>query len=62
MLRSACCPDKDLLVLTSSSGGLNQDRLSLWKIQGSKIWDILVAGAEGIELHIIDVAWSPDGA
>ncbi|KAJ8522524.1 hypothetical protein ONZ45_g896 [Pleurotus djamor] len=53
---SACCPDKDLVVLVSRLG--TKDRISLWKVQGPKIWDIQVASdIKGI----VGLAWSPDG-
>ncbi|KAF7436837.1 hypothetical protein PC9H_003670 [Pleurotus ostreatus] len=56
LFESACCPDKDLVVLVSRHG--RKDRLSLWKIQGPKIWEVQV-GANIQE--IVNVAWSPDG-
>lgn len=62
LLRSSWCPDKDLLVLIVRIS--NKDRLSLWKMQGSKIWevDIDTDAVEGssAETSIVDVAWSPD--
>ena len=57
------CPDKDLLVVVLRVA--NKDRLSLWKMQGSKIWEVEVdaeatEGASSAETNIVDVAWSPD--
>ena len=58
LLPSACCPDKDLVVTIARLGG--KDRLSLWKMQGSKKWEVDVdTGADHEE--VIDLAWSPDG-
>ncbi|CCM01973.1 uncharacterized protein FIBRA_04046 [Fibroporia radiculosa] len=60
LLPSSWCPDKDLLVVITQLGG--KDRLSLWKMQGSKKWevgfdsDITTATDE-----IVGIAWSPDG-
>ncbi|CAK5280536.1 unnamed protein product [Mycena citricolor] len=59
LLHSACCPDKDLLVLISRLGG--RDRLSLWKIQGSKTWEVDVGAGDKGPGQIVGVAWSPDG-
>ncbi|KAF8898719.1 anaphase-promoting complex, cyclosome, subunit 4-domain-containing protein, partial [Infundibulicybe gibba] len=59
LLSSACCPDKDLVALISRLGG--QDRLSLWKIQGSKTWEVDVGGQDNNSAQIVDLAWSPDG-
>jgi anaphase-promoting complex subunit 4 len=59
LLRSACCPDKDLIVLISRLGG--KDRMSLWKIQGSKKWEVDVGSAEHSSEEIVGLAWSPDG-
>lgn len=59
ILNASCCPDKDLVLLISRIGG--QDRMSLWKVQGQKKWDVNV-GAEASESeHIVGIAWSPDG-
>jgi anaphase-promoting complex subunit 4 len=59
LLASACCPDKDLVVLISRLGG--QDRMSLWKIQGTKTWEVNVGTDENSSGHIVGLAWSPDG-
>jgi len=59
LLASACCPDKDLVVLISRLGG--QDRMSLWKMQGSKTWEVEVGTDENASEQIVGLAWSPDG-
>ncbi|KAA1468251.1 hypothetical protein DENSPDRAFT_877957 [Dentipellis sp. KUC8613] len=59
LLPSACCPDKDLVVVVSRLGG--KDRISLWKMQGSKKWEIDVDSGSGHNERIVNVAWSPDG-
>lgn len=61
LLVSACCPDKDLIVLISRLGG--RDRLGLWNYtHGSKIWEVDVGvGDESTVIDIVDIAWSPDG-
>lgn len=59
ILPSACCPDKDLVALISRLGG--QDRLGLWKIQGSKTWEVDVSADDGSSTHIVGLSWSPDG-
>ena len=58
LLASACCPDKDLVVLISRFGG--QDRLSLWKVQGARKWEVDV-GTQQTTSEIVGLAWSPDG-
>ncbi|KAG5722502.1 ATP-dependent RNA helicase DRS1 [Termitomyces sp. T112] len=61
LLPSACCPDKDLIVLISRLGG--RDRLGLWNYShGSKIWEVDGGvGDENTVIDIVDIAWSPDG-
>ncbi|KAJ7293596.1 anaphase-promoting complex, cyclosome, subunit 4-domain-containing protein [Mycena rebaudengoi] len=59
LLAAACCPDKDLLVLVSRLGG--RDRMSLWKMQGSKTWEVDVGTDDKSSGQIVGVAWSPDG-
>lgn len=59
LLASACCPDKDLVVLVTRLGAL--DRLSLWKIQGTKNWEVDISVDDSSSEHIVDVTWSPDG-
>jgi anaphase-promoting complex subunit 4 len=57
---SACCPDKDLVALVTRHG--SQDKLSLWKIQGSQVWEVDVLGRDG-QTHdtVTNLCWSPDG-
>jgi anaphase-promoting complex subunit 4 len=60
LLPNSCCPDKDLAVLISQAG--EKEKLSLWKLQGVKKWEVDVA-AEGVLQHrIVAIAWSPDSA
>ncbi|KAF7306941.1 DEAD-domain-containing protein [Mycena indigotica] len=59
LLESACCPDKDLLVLVSRLGG--RDRISLWKMNGAKAWEVDVAADNNSSDHVVGLAWSPDG-
>lgn len=59
ILPAACCPDKDLVALISRLGG--RDRLSLWKVQGSKTWEVDVGLEETDGSQIVAIAWSPDG-
>jgi anaphase-promoting complex subunit 4 len=60
LLASACSPDKDLVALISRLGG--KDRLSLWKMQGSKKWDVDVSLEENTSSEsIVGLAWSPSG-
>ncbi|KAK7064216.1 DEAD-domain-containing protein [Favolaschia claudopus] len=59
LLPSACCPDKDLMVLVSRLGG--RDRMSLWKMQGSKTWEVDVGTDDKTSEQIVGLAWSPDG-
>ncbi|KAG1750010.1 anaphase-promoting complex, cyclosome, subunit 4-domain-containing protein [Suillus paluster] len=59
LLPSACCPDKDLVVLVSRLGG--RDRLTLWKMQGTKKWDVEVGRDESSVESVSALAWSPCG-
>ena len=59
LLRSACCPDKDLVVIISPQNG--KDHVSLWKMQGSKKWQVDVHSVSVRSETIVDLAWSPDG-
>jgi anaphase-promoting complex subunit 4 len=59
LLASACCPDKDLVILISRLGG--KDRMSLWKMQGSKKWEVDVGTEETNAEEIVGIAWSPNG-
>ena len=59
LLSSACCPDKDLVILISRLGG--KDRMSLWKMQGAKKWEVDVGSDANSSEEIVGLAWSPDG-
>ncbi|KIY52751.1 hypothetical protein FISHEDRAFT_55726 [Fistulina hepatica ATCC 64428] len=59
LLPEACCPDKDLVVLISRLGG--QDKMSLWKIQGAKKWEVDVGISAILSQKIVGIAWGPDG-
>ncbi|KAH7930991.1 hypothetical protein BV22DRAFT_1027754 [Leucogyrophana mollusca] len=59
LLASACCPDKDLVVLVSRLGG--RDKMSLWKMQGSKKWEIDVGTDDRATEGIAGLAWSASG-
>ncbi|KAF9270239.1 hypothetical protein L218DRAFT_22909 [Marasmius fiardii PR-910] len=56
LLSSACCPDKDLLLLVTRVAG--RDRMSLWKVSGAKTWEVDVSTNSE---RIIGFDWSPDG-
>lgn len=57
LLATSCSPDKDLIALISRYVG--QDRVSLWKYSGTKIWE---ADVDSSDADIPAIAWSPDGA
>lgn len=57
---SACCPDKDLVVVVSRLG--SKDQISLWKMQGSKKWDVVVDTGNPHPEEVVDITWSSDGA
>lgn len=59
LLPSACCPDKDLVITISPQNG--KDHVSLWKMQGSKKWEVDVRSDSVRNESIVDLAWSPDG-
>ena len=58
LLSAACCPDKDLIVLISRLGG--HDKLSLWKLQGAKKWEVDV-GEDDASATVAALVWSPSG-
>jgi anaphase-promoting complex subunit 4 len=60
LLSNSCCPDKDLAVVIVQSDG--KEKLSLWKLQGSKKWEVDVAAEGVLEHRIVAIAWSPDSA
>jgi anaphase-promoting complex subunit 4 len=59
LVSGACNPEKDLVLLIHRTE--SRETLSLWKLQGSKRWEMDVASnfiQNGALRHI---AWSPDG-
>lgn len=58
LVASACCPDKDLVVLIARLGG--RDRISLWKVQGSRKWEVDIA-TDDVPATVAGLAWHPDG-
>ncbi|KZV77722.1 hypothetical protein PENSPDRAFT_12612 [Peniophora sp. CONT] len=58
LLSNSCCPDKDLVVVFSTLGG--KDRMSLWKLQGSKKWDVDIDLGLTVDEMVVDMTWSPD--
>lgn len=56
---TACCPDKDLVVLISRVG--SGDKMSLWKMQGAKKWEVDLGKGTGAPDEVTAVNWSPDG-
>lgn len=58
LLASACCPDKDLVVLIARLGG--RDRISLWKMQGSRKWEVDIA-TDDVPATVASLVWHPDG-
>ncbi|KAK7463599.1 hypothetical protein VKT23_005542 [Stygiomarasmius scandens] len=53
---SACCPDKDLVLLVTRAGG--RDRMGLWTLSGTKTWEVDPSPSSE---RIVSCAWSPDG-
>ena len=60
LLPTALCPDKDLLLLITSSN--DKDRLSLWNLRGSKKWEVDVDVSGSSLEEIVALTWSPDCA
>ncbi|KAI0695596.1 anaphase-promoting complex, cyclosome, subunit 4-domain-containing protein [Cytidiella melzeri] len=59
ILRSSWCPDKDLVVVVVHAVG--KDKISLWKMTGSKKWEVDIERESTGSHEIVDIAWSPDG-
>jgi anaphase-promoting complex subunit 4 len=57
--QGACNPEKDLVLLIHCSE--SRDTLSLWKLQGSKRWEIDVVGNFDVNGSLRHISWSPDG-
>lgn len=55
LLPSACCPDKDLVILLSRSA--DADVVSLWTIQGAKKWEIRLSSGDTVTA----LTWAPNG-
>lgn len=61
ILRTSWCPDKDLLVVFSRVS--HQSKMTLYKMQGAKKWEVVIQPRQvgKAEVDIVGVAWSPDG-
>ena len=61
ILRTSWCPDKDLLVVTTHVS--HQEKMTLYKMQGSKKWEVTIQPQlfGKTEAEVVAVAWSPDG-
>lgn len=59
LLPTSWCPDKDLLVVILRAN--NRDKLSLWKMQGAKKWEVGFDRYEPASEEIVDLTWSADG-
>lgn len=59
LLPSACCPDKDLIVLVTNDGVT--EKMSLWKVQGSKKWEVDITQEGNVKDEIAAITWGPDG-
>jgi anaphase-promoting complex subunit 4 len=55
----ACNPEKDLVLLIHCAEP--RDTLSLWKLQGTKRWEIDVVANFEQNGALRQIAWSPDG-
>lgn len=59
LFSSSWCPTMDLFVLATPLS--NRHRLTLWKMGGSKLWDVEVGRGDAEQERIVDVDWSPSG-
>ena len=59
LVQGACNPEKDLVLLIHRTDA--RDTLSLWKLQGSKRWEVDVVGNFTTSSSLRHVSWSPDG-
>lgn len=48
------------MVTVCSQNG--KDRVTLWKMQGSKKWEVEVHSGSSRDEAVVDLTWSPDGA
>ena len=55
----ACNSEKDLVILVQR--GESRDTISLWRLQGTKRWEIDVIANHNSAGRVRSVAWSPDG-
>jgi WD40 repeat protein len=55
----ACNSEKDLVILVQR--GESRDTLSLWRLQGTKRWEIDVIANHAMTGRVRSVTWSPDG-
>ena len=58
ILPSSCCPDKDLVAVVSKAG--KKCKMSLWKMQVSRKWEVEVDAGLEVDEDIVDLSWSPD--
>lgn len=61
ILHASWCPDKDLLVVISRMA--HQEKMTLYKMQGSKKWEVTIqpSNVGKVQTEVVGVAWSPDG-
>lgn len=59
LVSGACNPEKDLVLLIHR--GETRDTLSLWKLQGSKRWEVDTISNFEQTGKLRHVSWSPDG-
>ena len=61
ILHASWCPDKDLLLVISRVAG--KARMTLYKMQGTKTWEVALQhpAQPKVQEEIVSVTWSPDG-
>jgi len=59
LLPGACNSEKDLVILVQR--GESRDTISLWRLQGTKRWEIDVIANHDATGRVRGVTWSPDG-
>ena len=61
ILRTSWCPDKDLLVVFSVVS--HQTKMTLYKMQGGKKWEVTIQPKQvgKKDVDVVSVTWSPDG-
>ena len=55
----ACNSEKDLVILVQR--GESRDTISLWRLQGTKRWEIDVIANHHMAGRVRSVTWSPEG-